>query len=46
MKPPIEVLSIFNKILKRITPDEAELEHIKEVTTLITKIIRKCSVEY
>ncbi len=40
MEPPIEVLSIFNKILKRITPDEVELEHIEKVTSVIIKYIK------
>ena len=44
MKPPIEVLSIFNEILKKITPDDVELEHIKEVTSLITKFIRNSQI--
>ncbi len=44
MKPPIEVLSIFNKILKRITPDDAELKHIEEVTALTTKFIKNSQI--
>jgi tRNA CCA-adding enzyme len=44
MKPPIEVLSIFKKILKRITPDEVEIEHIEKVTALITKFIKNSQI--
>ncbi len=44
MKPPIAVLSIFNKILKHITPDDAELDHIEEVTSLIIKYIENSQI--
>ncbi len=44
MKPPIEVLSIFNKILKRITPDEVEIEHIEKVTSFIIKYIKNSKI--
>jgi len=44
MKPPIEVLSIFNKILKRITPDELEIKHIEEVTSIIIKYIKDSQI--
>ena len=44
MKPPIEVLSIFNEILENITPDETELAHIENVTTSTIKIIRNSKI--
>ena len=44
MKPPIEVLSIFNNILKKITPDEVEIEHIEKVTSSIIKYIKNSQI--
>ncbi|QEE17440.1 hypothetical protein DSAG12_03277 [Promethearchaeum syntrophicum] len=44
MEPPIEVLSIFNEILDKITPDERELDHIENVTTSTIKIIRNSKI--
>ena len=44
MKPPIEVLSIFDQILKRITPDKSEIDHIEKVTAFIIKFIKKSTI--
>ena len=44
MKPPIDVLSIFNDILEKITPDKTEIDHIEDVTTSTIKIIRNSKI--
>ncbi|MHA1473733.1 MAG: hypothetical protein ACTSRX_11245 [Promethearchaeota archaeon] len=44
MKPPVGVLSIFNNILKKITPDELEIDNIEKVISLIIKYIKNSQI--